>query len=91
MDLLVGQSLLFVNYLTLSAVLRTDMPATITQNEFMRRMKDMESVGGGGMMMGMGGMPDMYDLLVNANNPLVGKLLVETDEKKQDQLIKQTE
>ena len=67
----------------------TDMPATITQNEFMRRMKDMEAVGGGGMMMGMGGLPDMYDLLVNANNPLVGKLLVEKDDKKQDELIKQ--
>jgi molecular chaperone HtpG len=67
----------------------TDMPAMITQNEFMRRMKDMEKIGGGGMMMGMGGLPDMYDLVVNANNPLVGKLLVETDEKKQDQLIKQ--
>jgi len=67
----------------------TDMPALITQNEFMRRMKDMEKIGGGGMMMGMGGLPDMYDLVVNANNPLVGKLLVEKDEKKQDQLIKQ--
>jgi len=67
----------------------TDMPATITQNEFMRRMKDMEAVGGGGMMMGMGGLPDMYDLIVNANNPLIGKLLVEEDEKNQDNLIKQ--
>ena len=35
----------------------TDMPVTITQNEFMRRMKDMEAMGGGGMMMGMGGSP----------------------------------
>ena len=26
-----------------------DLPLTITQNEFMRRMKDMESIGGGGM------------------------------------------
>lgn len=67
----------------------TDMPVTITQNEFMRRMKDMEAIGGGGMMMGMGNLPDMYDLIVNANNPLIGKLFVETDEKKQDALIKQ--
>lgn len=66
----------------------TDMPVTITQNEFMRRMKDMETIGGGGMM-GMGSLPDMYDLIVNTNNPLIGKLLVETDEKKQDALIKQ--
>lgn len=67
----------------------TDMPVFITQNEFMRRMKDMEAMGGGGMMMGMGSMPDMYDLVVNANNPLVGKLLVETEVKTQDELIKQ--
>jgi len=31
----------------------------------------------------------MYDLIVNANNPLIGKLLVETEDKKQDELIKQ--
>ena len=67
----------------------TDMPVTITQNEFMRRMKDMEALGGGGMMMGMGNMPETYDLIVNANNELVGKLLVETDDKNQDQMVKQ--
>jgi molecular chaperone HtpG len=66
----------------------TDMPATITQNEFMRRMKDMEAIGGGGMM-GLGGLPETYDLVVNANNPLIGKLLVETEAEKQDQLVKQ--
>ena len=67
----------------------TDMPVTITQNEFMRRMKDMEAMGGGGMMMGMGSMPESYDLIVNANNELVGKVLAEKDAKKQDQLVKQ--
>ncbi len=66
----------------------TDLPVTITQNEFMRRMKDMETIGGGGMM-GMGNLPDMYDLVVNTNNPLIGKLLIEPDEKKQDELVKQ--
>ncbi len=66
----------------------TDLPVTITQNEFMRRMKDMEAIGGSGMM-GMGNLPDMYDLVVNTNNPLIGKLLIEPDEKKQDELVKQ--
>ena len=66
-----------------------DMPVTITQNEFMRRMKDMEAIGGGGMMMGMGSLPETYDLIVNANNPLAGKVLNEKDEKKQDDLVKQ--
>jgi molecular chaperone HtpG len=65
-----------------------DMPATITQNEFMRRMKDMEAVGGTGMM-GMGGLPDSYNLVVNTNNPVIYKL-AQTDEKeKQDEIVRQ--
>ncbi len=66
----------------------TDMPVTITQNEFMRRMKDMEAIGGTGMM-GLGGLPDTYNLVVNTNNPLIYKL-VETEEKEQqDAVVKQ--
>ncbi|HEY9114287.1 MAG TPA: molecular chaperone HtpG [Bacteroidales bacterium] len=67
----------------------TDLPLTITQNEFMRRMKDMEAMGGGGMMMGLGNLPDSYSLVVNTNNALIGKVLEEADEKKQDALVKQ--
>ena len=67
----------------------TDMPVTIIQNEFMRRMKDMEKIGGGGMMMGMGSLPETFDLVINANNPLVGKLLAEADDTKQNELVKQ--
>ncbi len=67
----------------------SDMPVTITQNEFMRRMKDMEAMGGGGGMMGFGGLPETFDLVVNANNPLVSKLLDETEAEKQDQTVKQ--
>ena len=66
----------------------SDMPVTIIQNEFMRRMKDMEAIGGSPMM-GMGGLPDTYNLVVNTNNPLVYKIISEDDEQKQDQLIKQ--
>jgi molecular chaperone HtpG len=52
-------------------------PVTITQSEFMRRMKDMSSVGGG---MGFyGEMPDSYNLVVNSNHPLIGKLAAEKD------------
>ena len=46
----------------------------ITQPEFMRRMKEMQMTGGGGMM-GMGDFPDMYDLIVNVNHPLASKIL----------------
>jgi len=49
-------------------------PFIITQPEFMRRMKEMSATGGGGMM-GMGNMPEMYNLVVNTNNPLMDKIL----------------
>ncbi len=66
----------------------SDMPATITQNEFMRRMKDMEALGGNGMM-GLGGLPDTYTLVVNANNPLIYKLAETKEKEKQDAIVNQ--
>jgi molecular chaperone HtpG len=66
----------------------TDQPFTITQSEFMRRMKDMNAVGGGGMM-GMGNLPEMYNLVVNANHPLVSKILNESEAEKQKSMAKQ--
>lgn len=51
-----------------------DAPFIITQPEFMRRMKDMQATGGGGMF-GMGGFPEMYNLVVNTNSELAGKIL----------------
>lgn len=65
-----------------------DEPIIITQPEFMRRMKEQQQVGGGGMM-GMGAMPDMYNLVVNSNHPLVSKILMEQDESKKKELSKQ--
>lgn len=65
-----------------------DNPMVITQPEFMRRMKEQSMTGGGGMM-GMGNMPDMYNLVVNVNHPLVSKMLIETDADKKGQLAKQ--
>ncbi|MCP2037525.1 molecular chaperone HtpG [Chryseobacterium sp. HSC-36S06] len=60
----------------------TDAPFIITQPEFMRRMKDMQATGGGGMF-GMGNFPEMYNLVVNTNSELAGKILAteSTDEK----------
>ena len=55
-------------------------PFMITQPEFMRRMKDMQKTGGGGMF-GMGNMPDMYNLVVNTNHELIAEIL-ETKTKK---------
>ncbi len=61
-------------------------PVTITQSEFMRRMKDMSSVGGG---MGFyGEMPDSYNLVVNSNHPLIVKLAADKDKSAGKQLEK---
>ena len=55
------------------------MPVTVTMDEFMRRMKDMAAMGGGGMMGMYGQMPDRYKVAVNANHPLATKILAETN------------
>lgn len=65
-----------------------DSPMLITKPEFMRRMKDMSALGGGGMNF-YGSMPDMHNLVVNSNHPLISKILNEKDEAKQKQLTKQ--
>ena len=50
-----------------------DSPVLITQSEFMRRMKDMSAMGGGGMNF-YGEMPDSYNLVINTNHPLVNRI-----------------
>ena len=64
------------------------MPFMITQPEFMRRMKEMQQTGGGGMF--GGNMPEMYNLIVNVNHPLVSQILGTKTKKKQTRLIKQS-
>lgn len=56
----------FVNFEALGA---TDAPIVITQNEYMRRMKEMAALQPG--MSFYGDMPDSYSLAVNTENPLV--------------------
>lgn len=64
-------------------------PFIITQPEFMRRMKEMQQTGGGGMF-GMGNMPEMYNLIVNTNSELVSEILNTKTKKKQERLINQS-
>ena len=64
-------------------------PFIITVPEFMRRMKEMSASGGGGMM-GMGNLPEMYNLVVNTNHELIGEILRTKTSKKRDRLISQS-
>ncbi len=64
----------------------SDQPMIITQPEFMRRMKDMSALGG---MSYMGNMPDSYNLVVNANHPLVANVLEQEDESSQGKIVSQ--
>ena len=70
----------------LEALDSNSLPFVLTQPEFMRRMKEMQQTGGGGMM---GNMPDMYNLVVNTNHELVGQILNTKTKNKKDRLIKQ--
>ncbi len=64
-------------------------PFIITEPEFMRRMKEMQRTGGGGMF-GMGNMPEMYNLVVNTNHELIGEILNTKTAKKRERLINQS-
>ncbi len=69
--------------------LQTDaMPVTLTEEEWMRRMKDMSKLGGGGGMNFYGSLPDSFKVSVNANHPLISKILA-ADETQQTILSKQ--
>lgn len=64
-----------------------ELPVTITLPEFMRRMKDMSALSGEQSF--YGNLPVTYNVVVNANHPLIGKVLSETDENVQKSLVKQ--
>lgn len=64
----------------------TDTPVVITQNEFMRRMKDMSATGGGGMAQFYGEMPDNFTVAINGNNPLIIDILEAVEAKTGDKL-----
>jgi len=63
-----------------------EFPLIITQNEFMRRWKDMQNLNGQQSLM-----PQMesYDLIINTNHPLMSKILSETEDAKKENLTKQ--
>ncbi len=72
----------------LEALSSSQLPFVLTQPEFMRRMKEMQQAGGNGGMFGQ--FPEMYNLVVNTNHPLVEQILNTKTQKKRSRLIEQT-
>ena len=61
--------------ISFEAMSADDAPIVITQNEFMRRMKDMAKMSGGQMSQFYGQMPDNFTIAVNGNHPIVIDIL----------------
>ena len=61
--------------ISFEAMSAEDAPIVITQNEFMRRMKDMAKISGGQMSQFYGQMPDNFTIAVNGNHPIVIDIL----------------
>ncbi|MCH5334652.1 MAG: molecular chaperone HtpG [Alistipes sp.] len=73
-------------HITFEAMQPDEAPVVITQNEFMRRMKEMAAVSGGGMSQFYGQMPDNFTIAVNGNNPIVIDILGKVEESYGDKL-----
>lgn len=72
--------------ISFEAMQPSDAPVTIIQDEYMRRMKEMAAMSGGGMSQFYGQMPDNYTIAVNANHPLVIDILSEVEKEYGDKL-----
>ncbi len=72
----------------LESLEESDAPMQVTQSEFMRRYREMAQTSGGGMGF-YGELPENYNLVVNINHPLIGRVLNETDTEKQKELVHQ--
>lgn len=62
---------------TVKALSPDDAPVVITKPEFMRRFKEMQALQGG--MGGLGDFPESFNVVVNANHPLVATKLLQLD------------
>ena len=68
------------------AIGESAQPIVITQNEFMRRMKDMSALQPG-MMNFYGEMPDSYSLIINTENPVSKKVIEQIEGECKDELM----
>jgi len=73
---------------TVESMAPDELPVAITMSEFMRRMKDMAKMGGGGYAF-MGSMPDNYSVAINGNHSLVQKIIKAESEEQKAKLAKQ--
>ena len=64
----------------------SDSPIVITQSEYMRRMKEQQLSGGGEMQI-FGAISESYNLAINSNHDLIGKILTEKTKKKRISLL----
>lgn len=72
--------------ISFEAMSPSDAPVTIIQDEYMRRMKEMAAMSGGGMSQFYSQMPDNYTIAVNANHPLVIDILEQVEKGYGDKL-----
>ncbi len=74
------------NYtVSVEALGENEMPVIVTQNEWMRRMKEMSAVQGGPMSF-YGEMPDTFNLVINADHPVVGRIVSAMSDKTKAQI-----
>lgn len=74
---------------TVESLPQDELPVTVTMDEWMRRMKDMAAMGGGGGMSFYGSLPDRYKVAVNGNHPLISRILESSDENQKEKLARQ--
>jgi molecular chaperone HtpG len=70
----------------LEALAPDEIPVTLILPEFMRRMKDMQKMGGGSPYMMMGNLPDQFNAVINTNHPMITKIINTEDETRQKEL-----
>ncbi len=73
-------------FVSFEAMGESAAPVTITQSEFMRRMKDMSALGGTAGF--YGSMPDHYNMVVNTDHPLVVRIREDKNKKTGEKLEK---
>lgn len=73
-------------HISFESMSETDQPAVVTQTEFMRRMKEQQAMGGGGFY---GALPEMYNVVINANHPIIAKIKDSGDAVMKEQMAKQ--